>query len=285
MFEAIRKAAPPRLYVASDGPRDSREGEKEKVDAVRAYILGYIDWDCEVKTLFREKNLGCGKGIFDAITWFFEYEDFGIILEDDCLPHHDFFIFCEELGKYYQNDNSIFAISGTNIRHKESLNADYFFSMLGGNWGWATWKRAWSFSVLNINKMLILKNWKVIKHNINDKFTYYSVKKLIARSESVMNESAWDYQWLFIHLLRNGKIIVPKNNLVTNIGFGDDATHTTKTDNIFANIPVYPMRFPLTHPENIRVLKIYDKYFASLFHFSDSIIKRIIRKLREKLHV
>ena len=97
VFQAISQAKPPRLYVAADGARVSKEGESEKVQAVRDYIMQNIDWKCEVKTLFRDENLGCKYAVSGAITWFFQNEEQGIILEDDCLPNQSFFWFCEEL--------------------------------------------------------------------------------------------------------------------------------------------------------------------------------------------
>lgn len=137
VFEAIRKAKPPRLYVAADGPRLNRAGEEEKVKAVREYLMDNIDWSCEVKTLFRQENLGCKYAVSGAITWFFEHEEMGIILEDDCLPSQSFFWFCEELLNRYNNDTRIFLISGFNSINKWKNNSfDYLFSYYGSIWGW-----------------------------------------------------------------------------------------------------------------------------------------------------
>ena len=128
VFEEIRKAKPPRLYIAADGPRENKEGEKEKVGAVRKYVLENIDWNCEVKTLFRDKNLGCGKAVSQAITWFFENEEMGIILEDDCLPSQSFFWFCEKLLKKYNKEKRIMLITGTSYLFNEiERKEDYFF--------------------------------------------------------------------------------------------------------------------------------------------------------------
>ena len=112
VFEAIRQARPPFLYIASDGARFNKEGELEKVQAVRDFIIQNIDWKCEVKTLFRKKNLGCKYAVSGAISWFFNNVDQGIILEDDCLPSKSFFWYCEELLEKYKHDNSIYLISG-----------------------------------------------------------------------------------------------------------------------------------------------------------------------------
>ncbi|MFP4332877.1 MAG: hypothetical protein ACLFQJ_06210, partial [Campylobacterales bacterium] len=126
VFEAIRQAKPPRLYVAADGAREAKEGEDQKVKAIREYILQHIDWDCEVKTLFREKNLGCKIAVSSAITWFFENEEMGIILEDDCLPSQSFFWFCEELLERYKDDMRIMMVSGYNKVQRYNQQNSYF---------------------------------------------------------------------------------------------------------------------------------------------------------------
>ena len=129
VFEAIRQAKPPRLYIAADGARSSREGEAEKVQAVREYIIQNIDWECEVKTLFREQNLGCKYAVSGAIDWFFENEEMGIILEDDCLPSQSFFWFCEELLERYKDDMRVWHIGGSNFQNGiKRGDGDYYFS-------------------------------------------------------------------------------------------------------------------------------------------------------------
>lgn len=138
VFEAIRKAKPKRLYIAADGPRKHREGENEKVSSVRQ-IVTYVDWPCDVKTLFRDENLGCKSAVSGAITWFFNHEEEGIILEDDCLPHPDFFPFCESLLKRYANDERIWVITGNNFQNGiQRGEASYYFSRYNHVWGWAS---------------------------------------------------------------------------------------------------------------------------------------------------
>jgi hypothetical protein len=141
VFEAIRQAEPPRLYVAADGARANKEGEADKAQAVRDYIMQNIDWEYEVKTLFQEENLGCKYAVSGAIDWFFENEEMGIILEDDCLPSQSFFWYCEELLKKYKDNTRVWHIGGTNteIISKDILSS-FYFSQLNNIWGWATWK-------------------------------------------------------------------------------------------------------------------------------------------------
>jgi hypothetical protein len=143
VFEQIRNVRPARLYIAADGPRSGREGEQQLCIETRA-IIEQIDWDCELKTLFREKNLGCKMAISSAIDWFFEQEEEGIILEDDCLPNQSFFRFCDTMLEKYRNDDRIRHISGCNLQHgKKWGTASYYFSNLTHAWGWANWRRVW----------------------------------------------------------------------------------------------------------------------------------------------
>jgi hypothetical protein len=127
VFQAIRQAKPPRLYIAADGARKNKEGEAAKVIAVRDHVLESIDWDCEVKTLFREENLGCKYAVSGAIDWFFEQEEMGIILEDDCLPSQSFFWFCEELLLRYKGDMRVGHIAGYNHFPGRVTASSYFF--------------------------------------------------------------------------------------------------------------------------------------------------------------
>ena len=143
VFEAIRSARPPRLYVAADGPRTSRSGEADRCRLVRE-IASRVDWTCELHTLFREANLGCKLGVSGAIDWFFQSETEGIILEDDVVPLASFFGLCDELLETYRDDPKVFAVSGCNlVSSVYRPNHSYFFSRYCHVWGWATWRRAW----------------------------------------------------------------------------------------------------------------------------------------------
>ena len=144
VFEAIRNVRPLKLYVAADGPRPGNDADKVNCDEVRK-IIDDVDWPCEIKTLFQDQNLNCGRAPSTAITWFFEHEEEGIILEDDCLPSTSFFRFCHELLAYYRHDNRVMHIGGNNFLEGWQKDPDYsyYFSRSGHIWGWATWRRAW----------------------------------------------------------------------------------------------------------------------------------------------
>jgi len=143
VFKEIKKARPKSLFISSDGARTKKE--EKKVEEIRQYLLNNIDWNCNLKTLFRNKNLGCQKAVSSAISWFFNNVEQGVILEDDCLPNQDFFKFSEEMLKKYKNNDKIMHISGTNVEKKSNLNEDYFFSKTFNMWGWATWRRSWKY--------------------------------------------------------------------------------------------------------------------------------------------
>ncbi|MCU0355758.1 MAG: nucleotide-diphospho-sugar transferase, partial [Cytophagales bacterium] len=158
VFSAIRKVRPQKLYVAADGPRADKADEAEKTRLTRE-IATRVDWDCEVKTLFRDENVGCGLGPATAISWLFEQEERGIILEDDCQPSESFFLFCEEVLKRYESDNRVMQVSGMNPLGDwcHDPDYDYYFSEAGITWGWATWRRAWrsyDYYVPNFKEML-----------------------------------------------------------------------------------------------------------------------------------
>ena len=150
VFEKIRQAKPPRLYIAADGPREDNNDDRNKIVKVRE-IATKVDWPCEVKTLFRDKNLGCKKAISTAINWFFENEEQGIILEDDHSPSEDFFVLCDDLLERYKYSETVFCISGNNVLNERlSYKESYYFTSYFQGTGWASWSRAWKHSSLDI---------------------------------------------------------------------------------------------------------------------------------------
>ena len=210
--------------------------------------LSTVDWDCEVKTLFSDKNLGCKVAVSRAIDWFFEHVEEGIILEDDCLPHPTFFRFCEELLNKYRDDERIGQISGDNFQFgKKRTEYSYYFSRYTLIWGWATWRRAWK------NYDVDMKSWPEIHDNGwlqdwlgNKKLVHYWMRIFEMTYQGEIN--TWDYQWTFTCWIRNCLTILPNVNLISNIGFSAGGTHTSCKNDKSANIPVEAMEFPLRHP-------------------------------------
>jgi hypothetical protein len=249
VFEAIRRAKPPRLYVAADGPREGKLGEVERVEEVRI-IATAVDWPCEVKTLFRDKNLGCKKGLSTAITWFFEQEEQGIILEDDCLPHLDFFSFCENLLDRYFSDERISVITGNNFQNgKWRGDASYYFSKYNHIWGWATWRRAWKHYQVDIN---FWPKWKT-----SDAWTQYMSDRIERRYWQKIFDlcysgqiDTWDYQLNASSWYKNFLTVTPNVNLVSNIGFGENATHTHDKNSRFSNMSTMELS-NIMHPKQV----------------------------------
>ncbi len=245
VFEHIKLARPPRLYIAADGPRTDKPGDTLLCKQARE-IIGQVDWECEVKTLIHKNNLGCRKSMASAVTWFFGQEEEGIILEDDCLPANSFFHFCDDMLERYRNDSRIRHITGCNLQDGRKWgNASYYFSNMTHVWGWASWRRVWNeyqdlpkFSedevkekLVNIfSEPLLVESWfdiysRYIKNQIN----------------------SWGYQLDFVNFFNNGLTIIPNVNLISNIGFRHDATHTTDQESSYANMPLEELE-EITHP-------------------------------------
>lgn len=223
VFEQIRLAKPKQLFIVADGAREGNVRDRVRCEEAKNFVIGRIDWDCQVKTLFRTTNLGCGAGVSEAINWFFEHVSQGIILEDDCLPSQDFFIFCEQMLEKFGEDETVFHISGCNLNEKKYGELPFYFSKYANIWGWATWRRAWQHYQFNVKQ--IFKTHSVIKRHIKDPFErkfWISVYRVLA----LRNLDTWDYQWILIVLKNNAVCINSNYNLISNIGFNDDATHT-----------------------------------------------------------
>ena len=276
VFQAIRQAKPPRLYLAADGARKNTEGEAEKVIAVREYALQNIDWDCEVKTLFRDKNLGCKYAVSGAIDWFFENEEQGIILEDDCLPSQSFFWFCEELLERYKNDMRVWHIGGYVPCNCTSDEFSYNFSRFTSVWGWAGWASRWKYYDVSLVKYVedkkLLANYEFFSKGYENSSRTKVLDKVVSGEIDT-----WDYQWNFTVRINNGLSIRPKKNLVGNIGFGVGGTHTAqKNHRIEANV-AKNIFFPLRHPDFMMVYKAGDAVFK-LNDILSSLITKIKRK-------
>ncbi len=257
VFEEIRKAEPKQLFIAADGPRENKEGEAERCEQARS-ILKKIDWNCEVKTMFLDKNLGCRDAVSSAITWFFNNVEEGIILEDDCLPNQNFFTFCQTLLEKYRDNERIMHIGGANFQDGiKRGSSSYYFSVYPGIWGWATWKRAWGKYLINMDDFeSFRKNQSIF--NLKP-IADYNLEKL---SKTFIREiSTWDYQWMYSVWKNNGICIIPNLNLISNIGFGVNATHTIEKNSFLAEIPVYDIGI-IKHPEKIIINNTADDYYS-----------------------
>jgi hypothetical protein len=228
VFEKIREIRPKNLYVSSDGARENKPGEYEKCEMAKS-IIKKVDWECEVNVNFSEINLGCKEGVTKGINWFFENVESGIILEDDCVPDLSFFGFCKVMLEKYRNDKRIMHIGGVNFQDSNKRgNKSYYFSRYCHVWGWATWKDRWQKYDVNMSDYDESMYNKISESLISDKeiISYYKRLFDIVKNNKL---DTWDFQWVWTVWKNDGVSIIPNVNLVKNIGFGEEATHTVST--------------------------------------------------------
>lgn len=222
----MRLVKPKQVFIAADGPRAERPEEKNLCEQARLQVVAAIDWECEVKTLFRESNLGCKKAISSAISWFFSEVEEGIILEEDCYAAESFFSFCSQMLEIYRHDTRVGEISGHNaLGSWEGMGTGYHFSKTGSCWGWATWKRAWDTFDVHMPIWPEVKEQGLLydKINLYDEAVYYEATFDSAYEGRV---DSWAYIWNMYKLLNNFLCVVPSVNLIRNIGFDEIGTHT-----------------------------------------------------------
>ena len=215
LFNVIRKVRPKKLYIAVDGAKNGQD--QKRIDRVKR-IVGKVDWTCETNYKENTSNLGCGKAVSQAINWFFENVEQGIILEDDCIPHKSFFEYCKIMLDKYKNDDKVMMITGTNY-NSELIKTNHFFSKIFPIWGWATWERAW-------NKYdYYMCDWdgkEIEEFKVNKLIdSYYKDTFNLIRNNEI---DTWDIQWLYASLKNKGFCVTPKTNLITNIGLAGDHT-------------------------------------------------------------
>jgi hypothetical protein len=266
VLESIRRVRPRSLYVAADGPRTEIVEDPAKCQEARR-IATAVDWECRLETLFRDQNQGAGAGVASAINWFFDHVEDGIILEDDCVADNSFYRFSAELLQYYRSEKRVMHISGHNFQYGRNRGrASYYFSRWTHSGAWASWRRAWKC---------------------------YDFTLIPERERS----HVWDAQWMLSVERHNGVAVIPNLNLVTNIGYGPEATHT-RTMARHGFLPASEMMFPLTHPPRIVIDREADRltYYANIRNVPDlrfiwlyrlvdwfSLIPRRIQKVKRRL--
>lgn len=280
VFEQIRAAKPGQLFIAADGPRPEVESDGENCKQARSCVLENIDWNCEVKTLLRGSNLGCGVAPAEAITWFFENVEEGIILEDDCLPDPFFFDFCSMLLEYYRKDERIMHISGNNFQNGNVRgDASYYFSAYNHNWGWATWRRSWSkfeYSITDFDRDKLMTDLASYGFNRRERDFWISIFEKIHENRP---KDIWDYQWAYSIWKNSGLSILPNVNLVVNIGFGPESTHTKIIPGHSVKMNVGKIK-TLVHPARVDLHNEADHFtFKMHFHVRDTLYRRLKNKL------
>ena len=293
VLSRVRQVQPKQLFLSVDGARMHKPNEAEKVKAVQD-IVKQVDWDCDVKTLFRTENLGCRLGVSGGIDWFFEQVEYGIILEDDCVPDVSFFYFCEELLQRYKDNERIMQVAGSNLIPEkfQHLDSSYYFSNFGIIWGWATWRRAWQKRDVHLQNFNQFVNENMIERLVSDKTAQrYMVDKF--RDTYLKLNDSWAYAWFCNILFNDGLTILPTDNLIQNIGIDEDATHTKGMISDRYQKPASGTTIPLKHPTEIK--KIDDRLAMEIFYvnykpkhllFINKVIPlkwlKIVRKWRAK---
>lgn len=270
-FPEIAKQKPLKIFIACDGPRNPEE--KKKTDAVRTYVLDNINWNCDVKTLFRDNNLGCRKSVSGAIDWFFENVEEGIILEDDCFPDESFFGFCGKMLEKYRNNKNIMSVSGYNYLEDLDVDESYYFSRYFECWGWATWKRAWKKCDINMNDYKSDKKLGRLKE-VMPSFLERVIYKKRFEGNLKGETNSWAYCFTYSHFRFNGLSITPKYSLIKNLGISKDSTHTSEneTDKKYFDTKVFPIEFPLKYPKKVKLNNIFCRKYLK------KEVKRIILK-------
>ena len=277
VFAQVRQTQPKQLFLISDAARPERAGEDHDVLLAREIVTN-VDWECEVKTLFADQNMGCKSRVSSGLAWVFEQVEDAIILEDDCLPHPSFFSYCQELLERYRDDERVGAISGSNFQEGISRTPhSYYFSKYFHCWGWASWRRTWEKFDLDF------ETWPTFREQgglatVADSPTesWYWTRLFDEQYSGKTTVSSWAYAWLYSAWTQNALTILPDANLVSNIGFSGRGTHCKDRDSKFANMDVHDIGM-LDHPEIIFRCVAADKFSFGQKYYRDSISRRVRR--------
>ncbi len=267
VFDILRTIEPKQLFIAADGPRTEYPGDLAKCMAARE-VVGAVDWECSVQTLFRDRNLGCREAVSSAITWFFSKVDEGIILEDDCVPSQSFFRFSRELLERYRDNQDVMVISGDNYQDgRWASEESYYFSRYPHCWGWASWSRVWNNYDTHMTAWPTARKQGLLsKTSDGDRFFVNYWQNIFDQVHAGKIDS-WAYIWTFSCFLNEGLTAIPSNNLVRNIGFDEEATHTVRHNDIVEDREALELNWPLKHPDKIRRSSEAD-LLVDMFHFS-----------------
>jgi hypothetical protein len=263
-MKQIRLVKPVNIFIACDGPKNSDDAIK--VDKVRQQYLKLIDWECDIRTHFQETNRGCFKGVKGALDWFFNLNQEGIVIEDDIIPTTDFFLFMEVMLNAYRDNENIFCISGCNLGYRTTDSL--FVSKIMNMWGWATWSNRYfdvdfkiaSWERVSNKRWFLYKKLSSTCFDFDRKWIDYWISIF---DEAVGNEnySTWDYQLIYNQIVTDKLTIYPGVNLVRNLGFHDDATHTKDNQHIAKELETHELNWPLRLPKKLKPnINFYEKY-------------------------
>lgn len=283
-MKAIREYKPERIYLECDGARPHKAGEKVAVEETRKAMLDAVDWPCEVKTFFRDENLGCANAVYGAISWFFENEEYGIICEDDIILSLDFFKLCEELLPRYMHEDKVMEISARNESFRTDIPNTYVYAQCYHCWGWATWRRAWDKMDMQMKAAPKLSRWCLVKRL--GMFRGLMMKKyFMSAYHSLPNFNSWATRWFLSILENDGLVIVPGVNLALNIGMDGGAHYEAGDEDPYSGLTLGNIKWPIKYndrliPDNKQ--KHYDnKMFLKVRLIG---VRKKIRKLRQKMY-
>jgi len=282
LITSLKKIKPKNIFISLDGPK------KNETDRIKCHVvkneIEKINWSCEIKKKYNLNNLGCRESVYKGINWFFKHNNFGIVLEDDCIPNISFFTFCEKINNKYKNNKKIFTISGTNFFNKKISN-DYFFSKYNHCWGWGSWKRAWKYYDNNLSFWNNWKNtnsWKLL-HQDEIERKYW--EKIFNKTKKRKIDS-WAYVWTCSVWKNNGLTVIPKKNLIKNIGFDIGATHTLEKK--LNHLKAFSLKFKknLIGPKILKPLRANDEYvfnnhFQGKYYLWPWVVLKVIKLFLE----
>lgn len=283
LFETIRRVQPKRLFVVCDAARPDRDDEAERVAQTRA-AFAHIDWPCEVTRIYADQNMGCGLRIRSGISTAFEDVERLIVLEDDCRPNETFFRFCDQLLRRYADDPRLMAVSGNCFHEEVPEDASYYFSKYAHCWGWATWRRAWQLyddTICDWPNIVLSQRYSDLFETEHEMAYWTYQFDRIARGRC----DTWDLQWMLTCWFNEGLTALPCRNLVENLGFSDDATHTMG-DSPLANLPTFEIP-EIIHPTSVfrndHADRETDRLVFSGTWEEPGMIKRTLNRVRRKI--
>lgn len=257
VFEAIREAKPTQLLIIADGPKDVID-EVNLCNQTRA-LTENINWECKVLRNYSDYNMGSRLRVRTGLDWAFSQVSEAIILEDDCLPHHSFFRYCQELLNYYRYDERIWCVSGNNFQDGQKRgDGSYYFSNYNHCWGWATWRRAWQQYDDRLSNWPTFKASRYLESILDSELEIHYWHEIFERLHNSPDPPNWDYGWTFTCWQNSGLTVLPNINLVSNLGFRSDATNT-KSDSKYAELPVGDIG-EIKHPRLIARDRVADQY-------------------------
>lgn len=276
VLDRVRKVQPPKLYIVGEGARPNVPGEAELVEQVRKMVESSIDWPCEVHTNYVPEDIGVGKRMSTGIDWVFKNEERAIFLEDDILVDKSFFFYAEELLEKYACDTRVMMISARNSVPSTTyaISDSYTFTAFGSIWGWASWRRAWEKYDFTMSKWPDARKNKTLRYLFNSDYAYNRMTESSFDSLS-KGLNTWDYQWNFAMMINNGLTVVPKENMMSNVGFRKDGTHTVAGNKTGVLGEIHTIDFPLVHPLVVERNVDYDAAYCSKNYKKPNAIQRV----------